>query len=247
MGPPSSPSYPLTTTTLSTPQLSRSPHLPALCDLINLAFDHAHRTGHRTTLLTELRLQDPTQLLEELGPNGFCILTFDSSDDNSTEASSEKLIATASAKPYSPSSSTEPAKADSLVSEVNNLFKRTPVLPQLATSALFPEEDGREAGEGLPTWEILAMGVDPALRGRGIAARMLEATIEEIRGRIGGKEEEAWKGEIKILLSTLKELNEGYYQRKGWRTTAERRFEAGVGGSEEGFGVVDMVRVVGGG
>ena len=273
MEPLSSPSHPLTTTTLSTPQLSTSPHLPALYNLINTAFEHSHRTGHRTVLLTERRLQIPTQLLEELGPNGFCILAFEASEphdpnDDSNNEKPGKLIATASAKPYTPGS-TEPAEAGSLVSEINKLFKQTrgvegksavqpPVLPKLNSSSLFPEEDGKEAEEGIPTWEILTMGVDPALQGRGIASWMLGFTIEEIKKRLDqarkekqeeeevvGKEE--WKGQkVKILLSTMKELNEGYYQRKGWKTTAERRFEAGVGGSEEGFGIVDMVRVVGG-
>ena len=264
MAPSSLSSHPFTTITLSTPQLSNSPHLPTLCTLINLAFDHAHRTGHRTLLLKETRLRSPTQLPEQLGPAGFCILAFAASDTANFDEKHGKLIATASAKPYAPSSK-EPAEAGSLVSEINKLFKRTrgvegkppkPIFPELASS-LFPEENEKEPEEGLPTWEIMAMGVDPALQGRGIASLMLEFTIEEVRRRVGeerrgkgkkeGKEDEVskkeWKGKIKILLSTMKELNEGYHQRKGWRTTAERRFEAGVGGSEEGFGIVDMVRV----
>ena len=250
------PCYPLTTITLPTPQLANSPHLPALYTLINLAFDHAHRTGHRTLLLTESRLQSPTQLLEELGPAGFCILAFANPDTDNVNEKPGKLIATASAKPYTPPS-TEPAKAGSLVSEINKLFKRKGEVEKKPVHPISPEpEEGNEVGDGLPTWEILAMGVDPALQSRGIASRMLDSTIEEIRRRIGegergnGKEEEEevgkeWEGKVKVLLSTMKELNEGYYQRKGWRTTGEKRFEAGVGGSEEGFGIVDMVKVVG--
>ena len=280
--PPSLPSHPLSTTTLSTTQLSNSPHLPALYTLINLAFGHAHQ-NYRTVLLAEHRLHSPAQILEELGPAGFCILAFAASDTDTDSVNVNvnggkpgKLIATASAKPYTPPG-TEPVKSGSTVSEINRLFKRTrgaekeeeeeeeeggkptqqPVLAGLSSSS--EAEDGGLPLLPLPTWEILAMSVDPEVQGRGIAARMLGFTIEEIRRRIGepgwgkdkDKEEEVevgkgeWKGKVKILLSTMKELNEGYYQRKGWRTTAERRFEAGVGGSEAGFGVVDMVKVVG--
>ena len=127
------------------------------------------------------------------------------------------------------------------------------------------EEEEEEKGEGnLPSWEILAMAVTPELQGRGIASQLLNLTIETIRAQVKeeqlsgivekGKEDGEGKvirkgeggegGKVKILLSTLKELKEEYYKRKGWKTTHERRFPAGVGGSEAGFGVVDMVRVV---
>ena len=229
--------HPLTLTALTTAELASSPHLPGLYDLILLAFDHSHRTGYETLLLTEPRLQAPAQITEELGSQGFCILAFTPSN-NDTE-NEGKLIATASAKPYIPPGATKEEKG-SLLSEVNKMFKRA------ASTQIIKTEDEVES-EGLPAWEVLLMAVTPEMQGRGIASRLLALTMEEIQRRVtkeSAKEGAHGNGKVKILLSTMKELNEEYYKRKGWTTTSERRFEAGVGGSEAGFGIVEMVRVV---
>lgn len=233
------------TTTLSTPELSTSPHLPALYSLISLAFDHALRTGYKPVVLTEDRLLGPAQILEEIGCNGFCILAFTSSG---TERQPSKLVATVSAKLYTVPGAEE--WGEEVITKVNRMFKRSaeaekPAQPisQELSSASWKEKE--EQGE-LPTWEILAMAVDPEVQGPGIASRLLDIMIEEIQRRIKheqeGSEKTEGEGKVKILLSTAKELNESYYLRKVWSTTGERRFEASVCGSE---GVVDMVKVAG--
>lgn len=151
------------------------------------------------------------------------------------------------------------------MSDVNRMFKRPepvlPIPPKPTTNASshMEEEDGEEKwGKDIPSYEILAMAVSPELQGRGIASQLLDATVRTIRERVretnlsaleagigeGGGAGGEKGGRVKILLSTLKELKEEYYVRKGWKSTHERRFPAGVGGSEEGFGVVDMIRIV---
>ena len=53
------------------------------------------------------------------------------------------------------------------------------------------------------------------------------------------------KKQIVLYLSTMQELNEGYYLRRGWTTTGLRRFDGGdVPGSPDGFGIVEMVKVL---
>ena len=49
---------------------------------------------------------------------------------------------------------------------------------------------------------------------------------------------------VRVLISLMKELNEGYYLKKEWRTTEERRFLPGTGARTNGFTVVDMVGVI---
>ena len=61
----------------------------------------------------------------------------------------------------------------------------------------------------------------------------------------GGEEKEKGKNtEILLMLSSLQELNESYYQKRGWSTTNIRRFPKGTMGSQDGFGVVEMMKVI---
>lgn len=70
-----------------------------------------------------------------------------------------------------------------------------------------------------------------------------EGGIENENGK-GEKEGRRGKGEVLLMLSSLQELNENYYKKRGWETSGVRRFEKGTMGSRDGFGVVEMMRVV---
>ena len=52
------------------------------------------------------------------------------------------------------------------------------------------------------------------------------------------------KGKVMLMLSTMLELNESYHLKRGFVSTAVRRFEKGTVGSRDGFGVVEMMRWV---
>lgn len=171
------------------------------------------------------------------------------------------LIATGSAKPY------VPTKSEGEVGDKGHLlFKRPP------PNRNEPEADteGRREGEDdiWPKWEILAMAVHPTLQGRGLASTLLGQVIEEIKIRAassipsptstnqnsvnsrGGlatgnpREEVVGKGKVMLMLSTMLELNESYYLKRGFISTAVRRFEPGTMGSRDGFSVVEMMRWV---
>ncbi len=60
----------------------------------------------------------------------------------------------------------------------------------------------------------------------------------------GRKERKRGKGEILLMLSSMQELNEEYYKKRRWETTGVRRFPPGTMGSRDGFGVVEMMKVV---
>ncbi|KAL2043754.1 hypothetical protein N7G274_003273 [Stereocaulon virgatum] len=242
-----------TRTQLHSPtSLNASPHLPALFKLINKCFDISHNPpGHSYLPPSETaRLRKPEQLAEEIGPKGFTFIILVQNADamfnksgprNSKgmgEALRERVIATASAKPFIlPQTPSSPSSPESI-------FKRQPGTHKYL-----------EPYAHLPKWEILVMVVDPELQGRGIAGQLLDITVEEIKKRCAadskggesrnGIESEGGKGQVMLLLSTMQEVNEAYYMRRGWVCTEARRFGPGVLGSRDGFGVVEMGRCVG--
>lgn len=79
----------------------------------------------------------------------------------------------------------------------------------------------------------------------------MEMTVRENRRRVAAEsvvlEEDGWVGErgkIVLLLSTMQELNEGYYAKRGWKATVLRRFPPGTMGSRDGFGVIEMMKII---
>ena len=168
------------------------------------------------------------------------------------EGNRDTVIATASAKPYVPP---EPYNNEAGIGEASEkLFKRQP-----------GTDNALAAYAELPKWEILCMCVEPTLQGRGIAGQLMGLTVEEIKRRVveGTKEaqesenaqkdingedrngtDEKAKGEVLLMLSSMQELNEAYYAKRGWQTTGVRRFPPGTMGSRDGFGVVEMMKVV---
>ncbi|KAL8690948.1 MAG: hypothetical protein Q9218_003724 [Villophora microphyllina] len=233
--PQSRPSVPLTTRVIPSPSLATYTDLTNLVSLINRSFAHAHVHGASyeiwpTGAASSLRLWNPEQLAGELGPEGFCIVAYAAVGENATDGAA-KLVATASAKPYDAQKASEGATG-----EVNLMFKRP---------AVSETKEARQAllAEDLPTWELLAMVVDPELQKRGLSTQLLDLTLEEIKRRVAA---ETWNDEkgTRILVSTMKELSEGYYLKKGWTTTEERRFPPGTAGSTNAFSVVDMVRII---
>ena len=250
--PPNLPSTLITTTHLLSPTfLNASPHLPALFTLINLCFNTSHNLpGHSYLPFSPTsRLRTEGQLAEEIGPNGFTLVML--AEDASTETNTGeevnvegqvrergRVIATASAKPYT----TPPQEITTSGRTSASLFKRQP-----------GTDKELDKYKDLPKWEILLMVVDPTLQGHGIATQLMSMTIEEIKWRVvsaashtdtEGTESGASKGRIMLLLSSMQELNESYYAKRGWTTTSVRRFPPGTMESRDGFGVVEMMKIV---
>ena len=214
--------------------LASSEHLSPLCELINAAFLHGHTKGKQLLPSEVKRLESSRQLLSEIGAEGFALVMFIDSE----------IIATASAKPFKPL-----PVGQTHGSEMNVLFKR-----KLQTTHTSTESSGDPEAENkgivdadIPSWELLAMAVKPSLQGQGLATRLLNASIDEIRRRLRMQRDATdhrTPGKFNILISTMQELNEAYYANKGWQTTDVKYFEPGTGGSVEGFHIVEMNRVV---
>ena len=260
--PVSNPSY--TTIELHSPStLIKSPHLPALFSLVNHTFNLAHqRDGHSYLPWDErTRLKTHEQLGQEVGPDGFILMMLDDSstpdtthenasyqtkgDEGFVSPGGQRIVGTASAKPYAVTKTYGEAGG-----EVHHFFKRPP--PTAST----------EIPDDTPQWEVLAMAVDPTLQGRGLATQLMNLTVDEIKRRCGSnlrdpdtatsdatgsKSEDVniyQRKEVLLLLSTLKDLNETYYAKRGWTATATREFPKGTLGSRDGFRVVEMFKRV---
>ena len=244
----------LTTTLFSPSTLLSSPYLDPISHLINAAFAGSHTVGSVEHLPKDvIRLDTPQQLVEEVGGEGFTIVVF-AHDANAEGGPAKRPIATASAKPWK-----EDEGECGVGSETVRLFKRK---TRSTSSATTPNDSANNA----PQWEILIMVVDLAYRKRGLATTLMDTVVQEIKRRVfpspnlfsptaGGKKEQAHKHKQKqkqeqeqdrkivLLLTTLKEKREGYYQKRGFITTEERSFAKGEVGSRDGFCVVEMEKV----
>ncbi|KAI4179153.1 MAG: hypothetical protein LQ346_007257 [Caloplaca aetnensis] len=218
--------------------------LPSLTALINLCYSVSHTSGPHGNYLPYAyqRLLTPTSLIDEVGKDGFIfVLTIQ------TPESEQKLIASASAKPFRELEHYELAQG----SELATNFKRRAAAPGLDAAARFKPlqtaksgdptvaVDSLKEGKVLPKWEIVCNVVHPEYQRRGIAAQMYEALVKEMKNRVSAQGDQ----DVHLVITTMKELNEVYYQKRGFMTTGERRFEKGVGGSEVGFSVVEMEKI----
>lgn len=226
---------------LNSPELSQSPRLSRLRDLLDTVFRDAHINGCPGKILlpdSVGRLEaGPQQLVSELGPDGFCIIMF--ADDTGAD----KIIACACAKPYKPTKAGETHG-----SAVNMMFKRPPVSEDESTSG---HHDDAGLVPGLDRaaqsrWELLAFAVAVEFQGQGIAGKLTRMCVAEIRRRA----EAAFRGKgqagrprIVLMLSSLQELNEAYYLKRGWTRTAIRTMPQGTGGGDS-FSIVEMVKVL---
>ena len=191
------------------------------------------------------------------------MLAQDTSTHVHGEGEGGTVIATASAKPFIPPVTDNNKSEEVKASE--KVFKRQPgtdtalaayaELPkwEILCTCVEPTLQGRGiAGKllGLTIEEIKRRvmeskdeghgrrhGGDGELNGEGETHQMdEEADADETK-------EEA-KGEVLLMLSSMQELNESYYAKRGWQTTGVRRFPPGTLGSRDGFGVVEMMKVV---
>ena len=225
---------------LDSSSLAKSDYLTPLAELLNDAYSNGHVHGSDKQLLPKetLRLQSgPQQLVDEMGSDGFCVMLLE--DPGSKEAGLKKILASGCAKPFKQS-----VEGVTHGSATNMMFKRAPASPTSPTEIEDP---------GVSKWELLAFGTDLGYQGQGLAGQITKLVCTDIKRRV----DEAAKAlgsvngnlsgtnrtpKIVLLLTTMQELNEEYYKRRGWTTTKTMRYAPGVGGSRDGFGIVEMMK-----
>ncbi|KZV82354.1 hypothetical protein EXIGLDRAFT_729814 [Exidia glandulosa HHB12029] len=90
------------------------------------------------------------------------------------------------------------------------------------------------------------LAVDPSLMGKGLASWLMkhleaEAIAQLQRERL--EEGKAWTT-LRMVLSTINEINGKYYGKRGWKTLARREMPPGFLGSPGGFTLVRMEKVL---
>ena len=122
--------------------------------------------------------------------------------------------------------------------------------------------EGAREGEAREYWELKLMAVDTAAQGQGVAGLLMRMVDAEVLRRVRARhacdvsssssdgaasEGSGEAGErVCMLLTTIKEINGGFYARRGYVEDYVEEFGPGTLGSEGGFTVVHMSRVMGG-
>ncbi|KAL8960056.1 MAG: hypothetical protein Q9193_003179 [Seirophora villosa] len=243
--PPNDRSLPLSTLQLYSATSLRESHadlLLPLTALINLCYSVSHTSSPHGILLpySYQRLSTQASFLDEVGVEGFTFIM-----SIQTLEGEQVPIASASAKPFKELGHHEVMQGSELLREFKR--KAAPGLDPTSRFEAIKDCDSTETQEALnslraditlPKWEIICNVVHPNYQKRGLAAEMYNALIEEMRRR------EPEPKRIHLVITTMKELREAYYQKRGFVTTGEKRFGKGVGGSEVGFSVVEMEQMV---
>ncbi|KXL50721.1 hypothetical protein M433DRAFT_157964 [Acidomyces richmondensis BFW] len=223
-----------TTLTVYDPwQLIGHPILLSLYPMINTAYRDSHVSRKiltRNNLPTRDRLQHENAFLQEIGadPGTFTIAL--------AWAGTDEAIATISAHRYV--SPVAEAIAEVGNGKAGSAFRRVQV--PAAVSSADVECD---------IWELKLMAVDIRLQKQGLASYLMKLAEEEIAVRfttenldpsLHAEMEVRAPRRLWVVITTLKEANWNFYQRRGYRDDYETSHEAGFLGSETGFTVVHM-------
>ena len=104
-------------------------------------------------------------------------------------------------------------------------------LPELPPSTL-TKSDG-----ALPTRAIRFLAVDPGMQRQGVAAWLLKLAESNAARREPQKR-------VLMVLDTVKEVNAGFYGRRGWRAVRDVPVPPGSGNSPSGYTTVYMDKLV---
>jgi GNAT superfamily N-acetyltransferase len=210
-------SNPTTITLYASHSLSAAGLIPTLHDLINTAFSHSHSRADSMGD-SSLRLHSHDQLVRELsGPGTFSYVI--------TYTGTTTAIAVASGKLYKSTGPRQPARLE----EPKTAFTRS------------------GAGEANPEgWELSSMAVDPALQRQGLAGLLMDLVEGEVKRRFLVARAEGGKAGVGLvmLLTTIKEINGGFYARRGYGADYETYHGPEWLGSEGPFTVVHMSKKI---
>lgn len=216
---------PTTIKLFSPTQLATSPLLPALSALINKAFASQGHIKNGKIVVPSQRLAYEGQLLDELsaGTGTFTYVVCFAGKGREGE-----VIGTASAKRYLGNEGGAVVQGVTSAGEaVKNTFTR-----------FGPVAEGREM------WELSTMAVDPGLQRQGLAGHLMRITEAEVRNRFAAFNREGETRRLVMALTTIKQVNEAFYARRGFVKDYEVEYPVGHIGSETGFTIIHMSREI---
>ena len=115
----------------------------------------------------------------------------------------------------------------------------------------FRRDMGKIPG-GTQAWELKVLAVDPSLYRMGIGSMLQDIAEAEIKKRVTLARvqiekvttESAGPGDILFTLTTLAEVNEKYYKRRGYRTTQMVPLKLGQLGNIKECHIAHMEKVL---
>lgn len=130
------------------------------------------------------------------------------------------------------------------------LVEHTVTLPDYASTGFL--RDMKHIHGGIEAWELKILAVDPSLYRSGIGSMLQDAVEAEVKKRVTLAKSEETKGATQIdgprgitfMLTTVAEVNEEYYIRKGYRTTQSILLKVGGLRNIKECHIVHMEKVV---
>jgi len=216
------------------------PRLSELRRMINHGFsDAVNKHPFILTPGAESYFQSEERLLNRLGPD---IVLFLITVRNTNGRENGKIIATASYKPYEIPWTLRTicdgeGKSAWMTAERRNMTETDIPAVQEALE-LLERADPREENSGI-SMEIVTVVTAPDWQGHGLASRLVRQVTEEVNARAREAETETRNPIFKLMLRTVKEVNEPFWSKLGFRTIRSVFIEPG---SVEGFHQLEMVR-----
>ncbi|MCJ1353962.1 MAG: hypothetical protein MMC33_003949 [Icmadophila ericetorum] len=213
---------------LSNARLTQFPLLCQVLSVINQAFTSCHVVGTKEYFPpNQPRIRSPQELVEDLGPDCFTIVVTQSMEELTDSQSLDlnrhlilrRVLGTASCRPF-------------IRPRVVMNVEPAPISPWVPKVALEKLDD-----PSVSQWELKLMAVDPSLQRQGLASKMIDLVIEEIKRRVGGGKREVW-----MVFTTMKEFNEAYYSKRGCVSVSETVIEPGTRNSRDGFTILEMAK-----
>ncbi|KAK4952964.1 hypothetical protein LTR10_008668 [Elasticomyces elasticus] len=210
---------PSTVTLYEPSQLATCSAIPALHDLINKAFGHGHA---KLGFPNVDRLPNEKDYLDQVGTDAGTFVYIISWSD------SGEPIATAGAHHY----------VEGVLVATDSGGDERSCFTRMRLPA-------KAEGEGQEVWELKLMAVAVPCSGKGLASYLMKLADEEVKRRslrAGGRKQDGQK--LWMVLTTIKEINEGFYARRGYAHDYETTHGPGHMGTPNGFHVVHMSKVL---
>lgn len=225
--------------------------LDPLCDFANYVF--ADRQSHYPEMGFEegQRFEQPRDFQDEMGPSGITFLQH--GQDSQDPDGNIKIIATAGCKPWNISLKLDervermreerrareaelPKGSDANAGGFYTKVHEEQLVESLEKVGPMVHSDGQD---DVPRWEVMTVCVHPDWQKQGLAEKLLEVVTEEVGSQVKAQ----GKGpRFKLMVRTMKEINEKYWLSKGFKPVGEKFFEPGLFGSPTGFHILDLSR-----
>lgn len=236
---------------IPTPDLANTTKLILLWQFANDVFNESLRQRPDLGFNKGKRFEQPQDFLEEMGPNAITFIQY-GRKPQALDGKAE-IIATAGCKPWHIAlkleERVERMREERRAKERESAQDRgrsdqgfytkeheDQLLKQLEKVGPMEHSDGQE---DVPRWEVMTVCVHPDWQKQGLAEKLLDTVRKEVSSQVKAQ------GKVprfKLMVRTMKEINEKYWLSKGFKPVGEKFFEPGLFGSPTGFHITDFTR-----